>query len=595
LTRIASLVGLALCSAGFVAAFVVRPRAAPALFITTTVATSLGASTLALFWLLVFRPGHVDAGSIVLLCAVVAVAGALLCVRPVTSPIVIAREQGDRHRTPMWAALPAAMTCAAVTLNAWLWPFGDGDALAVYGPLGRVIAASASLPVGERLYEAYPPLVPLLYAAVEWLHGAPSEAWSRVLTATYAVGCVVAAWQLARDMASVRAAWLAALLVVSTPAFGRWASSGYADLPAAFYVTLATLFAWRWWTGRRRSSAVASGLACGLALWTKNSVVTLGATAVLLPVAWTWMGRSRPKTSRRSPADLVLGVLAAVAVAGPWYLRNVIVFGFVLPPTAWTDQAAPGFASLLVGMLPEHGFGVLGWLSPALAGVVVWRAMRDRASEGAQAALVGAVCGPFFLAWWWLASYDPRFLVTIVPVVAAFGGVVTDGWIARTEARRRPLRQPVAVLAVLALALSWGVTLRRSLEHKRLVLQAPWMDDIERHRLQVGGLYEVGRAIDALPPGTRVAGVPVMARYYIAPERLRDVRWVGSPPFPDGRVDAIVTRDAPGEEGFVDASLANRPESCGGEVILRTADGFAVCLVTVARDASDGDGQGRSW
>ncbi|MCL4847485.1 MAG: glycosyltransferase family 39 protein [Acidobacteria bacterium] len=590
--RVAALVGLTVCGAGFAAAFVARPRSAPMLFIATTVATSLGVSTLVMFWLLVLRAGRVDRGSILLCCALVALAGAVACVLT-ARPIATVERPADRRRTLSWVAVPVAITCVAIGLNAWLWPFGDGDALAVYGPLGRVIVASASLPVGERLYEAYPPLVPLLYAAVEWLHGSPSEAWSRVLTTTYALGCVVAAWHLARDMASVRAAWLASLLVISTPAFARWASSGYADLPAACYVTLATLFAWRWWTDRERSSAVACGLACGLALWTKNSVITLGATAVLLPLAWAWTGRPRRDEGRRSAADLALGALAGVAVAGPWYLRNLVVFGFALPPTAWTDQAQPGLASLLVGLAPAHGFGVLGWLSLVLAGVVVLRVARDRSPAGAQAALVGAVCGPFFLAWWWFASYDPRFLVTIVPVVAAYGGAVVDGWMARASARRWWGR-PAAAIAILAVALSWGVTLRRALEHKRHVLRAPWMDDVERHRLQVGGLYEVGRLIDELPPGTRVAGVPTMARYYIAPERLGDVRWVGSPPFPDGRLDAIVTRDGRAEDDPVAGSSA-RPGTCDGEVILSTADGFVVCLVTVASDGVGGDGERGSW
>lgn len=591
--RVATLVGLTVCGAGFAAAFVARPRSAPMLFIATTVATSLGASTLVMFWLLVLRAGHVDRGSILLWCTLVAVAGVVACVLT-TPPIATVERPVDRRRTLSWMAVPVAITCVAIGLNAWLWPFGDGDALAVYGPLGRVIVASASLPVGEGLYEAYPPLVPLLYAAVEWLHGSPSEAWSRVLTTTSAVGCVAVAWQLARDMASIRAAWLASMLVVSTPAFGRWASSGYADLPAAFYMALATLFAWRWWTGQGRSTAVTCGLACGLALWTKNSVITLGATAVLLPLAWAWTGRARQGEGRRWPADLVLAVIAGVAVAGPWYLRNLMVFGFVLPPTAWTDQARPGLASLLVGLVPEHGFGVLGWLSVVLAAVVVLRVARDRSAAGAQAALVGTVCGPFFLAWWWFASYDPRFLVTIVPVVAAYGGAVVDGWLIRAWAGQSWWRRPAAAIAILAVAVSWGVTLRRALEHKRLVLRAPWMDQIERHRLQVGGLYEVGRLIDELPPGTRVAGVPTMARYYIAPERLRDVRWVGSPPFPDGRADAFVTRDGLADGDPVDGSPARRG-ACDGEVILRTADGFVVCLETFARDGGEGGGERGSW
>jgi hypothetical protein len=80
---------------------------------------------------------------------------------------------------------------------------------------------------------------------------------------------------------------------------------------------------------------------------------------------------------------------------------------------------------------------------------------------------------------------------------------------------------------LIVLALSWGFALRTAVAHKRLVLRAPWLDDVTRHRLQSGDAFERGRAIEALPPGTRVGGVSPMARYYIDPRRWPDITWDG--------------------------------------------------------------------
>jgi hypothetical protein len=69
-----------------------------------------------------------------------------------------------------------------------------------------------------------------------------------------------------------------------------------------------------------------------------------------------------------------------------------------------------------------------------------------------------------------------------------------------------------AALAVLALA---PFALRKTVEHKAVLLLAPTLGDAERHRLRLGGIYDVARAVNGLPPGSRVIGLPSRARYHV--------------------------------------------------------------------------------
>jgi hypothetical protein len=124
--------------------------------------------------------------------------------------------------------------------------------------------------------------------------------------------------------------------------------------------------------------------------------------------------------------------------------------------------------------------------------------------------------------------------------------------------------------------------LRAAVQHKRALLAQPFMGDSERHRLQVGGLFEVGRAIGRLPAGARIAGVPAMARYYLEPERLPSVAWASADEAAcagdfDYRVLAAAQRDEA------------RRAPCPGRVVLRTADGWEL-VAAAARGADEDDG-----
>ncbi len=545
--------------------------------LVTTLALAVGVLTQAMVWVALLLPGKLGPGSALVALVVLVAAGALVLRRrrPAES-----HEPSDGAPTAMATralAVAALAVSVAILLGAVLWPFGDGDALAVYGPLGRVIAATGSLPVGEGLYEAYPMQVPMLYAAVEWLCGGPSEYLSRFLAAVLAVAGVAAAGWLARELRSARAGWLAAALLAACPVYCGWATTGYADIPAGFFTVLAAVFAWRWWRSRVLADAVLGGAAAGLALWTKNSTLTLLVSGPALAAAWWWADRTRRQRHdpRSSGADaaapwrwshIAAAAAAAAVVAAPFYVRNVVVFGFAVPATVWADRARHDLAGLLDPLRPEQGFGLLGWAGAATVAICLWRLIRTRGAAPAGALLVSVVA-PFVAAWWWWASYDPRFLVTLLPVAAGFSGWLLDEAIEGLEARHLRHARWVAALVVTAVVIGTPIALRRAVEHKRELLAHPWMNDLERHRLQVGGLYELAHAINRLPAGVRVSGVPPAARYYLDLDRRPRVAWASANESPCAEAFDFHVLSPPARE-----TAARAP--CLGRMVLRTSDGY---------------------
>ena len=157
---------------------------------------------------------------------------------------------------------------------------------------------------GAGLYDAYPPLVPLLMAFPHLAGGAPNEYTARFMVAALALAAIGAAYLLGRDLFGRQVGLAAAVLAASVPILPHWAASGYTDLPAGTYYTLAALFAWRTFRRPHPAHALLAGLLAGLALLTKNGGLLL---IGLLP-AWIvythWAARwqADPAGHRDRPA-----------------------------------------------------------------------------------------------------------------------------------------------------------------------------------------------------------------------------------------------------------------------------------------------------
>jgi 4-amino-4-deoxy-L-arabinose transferase-like glycosyltransferase len=387
-------------------------------------------------------------------------------------PLLVVRSRASTQRTAQDAPTAASgrlhlltlLIAAAILFNAGYWLFHRDDAVAIYQPqaaqmyqLGGLIPLTGA----DSLYLTYPMHNQLLYTFAYLLSGWENEHLAQFTSALLAVSCLPAAYTFGTQFGGRQIGALAALLLAVTPTFGRWASSGYVDLPSAFYYTLAAGFALRLSHSRDVRDAILAGVMLGLAAWTKNAAL-VGVPLLGAWLGWLWLRR------RISARHMLAACLACALIAAPWYIRNLIGAGFLIPDTAWTDQAQRTLDSLLVFATRPENYGIVGWL---LIGGISYGLLRAR---HAPFTLALGWTLPFFAVWWLFASYDPRFLLAILPLLCALAAAFALrlwGALRLPDGQRRYAR---LVLWAAALLLT-GQAVWVSVEYKDEILRAPLM------------------------------------------------------------------------------------------------------------------------
>jgi hypothetical protein len=318
---------------------------------------------------------------------------------------------------------------------------------------------------------------------------------------------------------------------------------------------------------------VFAGVAAGLAMWTKNSTLALLPSLVCLVVTRPY-ARTGQVFGRWLWRDLAAVLTPIAVVAGPWYLRNQSVFGFLIPPTIWTDSARHTPGALAAMLQSDQHFGISGWVFTA--GIVYGLARLSRGHRDAGRWYVLLVfLMPFAAAWWWAASYESRFLVTMLPIVGAMGALMLAD-AAAVSVDRLPARglRVASLAALVILSAATLVALRKTVEHKSVLVRTLWPDDAARHRVRVGGLFGLAAALNALPEASRVGGVPAMARLYLDRRRFTTLDFAPRREPPHLLVhdyDYVVYRQRPGEPLLFEAAAP----------IFRTADGYLLVATSV--------------
>ncbi|MCK6579114.1 MAG: glycosyltransferase family 39 protein [Anaerolineae bacterium] len=384
-----------------------------------------------------------------------------------------------------WGALALiGIVAAAVLFNSAYFPFAKADALGIYHPAALTMYETGTLEplIGaESLYRTYPILVPLNYTLAYALAGWEHEYLAKTLAALLSLGCLPAAFLLGREIGGRRVGLLTALILAITPSFVRWASSGYVDLPMAFFYTLTALFALRFRRGGGWIDGALAGLMLGFAAFTKNAALI----GVPLLAAWLaeslWASRSAPGLKRRAGAA-VLSLALCALIAAPWYLRNLAGAGFLIPDTAWTEQAERSLRTLLIFVTLTDNFLISGWLMLWGAAAAVWQlARRHRVSNGGHGVIVWFTL-PFFAAWWLFVSYDPRFLLLFTPILCVGGALAAEAVLARL--RLSGSTRVLLAVGMTALALYCAFI---AVEFKDEIVRHPLMSHEEKIVLVRGG------------------------------------------------------------------------------------------------------------
>lgn len=498
-----------------------------------TPALSVGALAWLLLMLSALSGGPVPFWAITGLCLLVSAVGGILLLRRKDQPPrrQERQESVDFARRPPLAAALVAATLAALTLfNAAAWPFFEDDAIQLYAPMAFHFAQTGQF-WGAGAYDAYPPLIPLAFAYPHLATGAPNEYAARFVGAILALGVIGGAYALAKDLFGRETGRAAAVLVATAPMLLHWAASGYTDLPAGMYYTLAVLFAWRLFAAPHPVYAILAGGMAGLAAFTKNGALLIVPSLAGWVVYSWWAGKKdfhhEERKGRRAflwnslrawrPVrfedlavegqairlkNVALMAAAFLSVAGPWYAHTLRTFGVLVPATGWIDRANRDLLTLLEPALTVSHLSVGGLLGMIGLAGMLWRLWRTRPHFEPRAALLVGFALPFLLVWWWFFSYDLRFLLL---VWALFG--VMGAWALAEAFRRLPsgwrksaLRLLPLALIVLAIPAAW-----MAVDHKTELLRDPLMSGEDRHRVQLGPRYDtIVWLREHAPPGSRV-------------------------------------------------------------------------------------------
>ncbi len=490
----------------------------------TTLGLSVGVLSQVMLWqgLLGLR---IDWRTTALVCAVLGVVGWVI-LRKTSPPVPLsAGREGEKLRFRLnfkaFAVILIGVMIGLILFNAVYWPFGIGDAIAIYGWFGKQIAMTGQLPQGT-LYELYPMLTPLSYAFTHQAAGWIDEHLEALIPAVLSVGVIGVAYLLGRQLYDRATGLIAALLLALTPMITHWASAGYVDLPTGFFYGLSALFLLRLDRDEAWQDALLAGIMAGLAAWTKNSGLLI-VLSIAAWIAYCWLRPGPRRPAVRWIALITLIAVGFVVVAGPWYVRNVIVAGTPVPPTGWTWKAERSLANLFP-YIADNRYSVSGWIFTAGILMIAWQAWRFRARASV---FLLTFYLPFFGIWWALFSYDDRFLLPLTPFIAVMGARVAQEISQRVPARWTPQARIAAAAFALLMALPAASA---AVDFKLVLLRQPFMSDADKHRVRLGAdRYDTALYLRTLPTGSRVWTQDLLLPYYADGVQMT----VGGWPTPD--------------------------------------------------------------
>jgi len=426
--------------------------------------------------------------------------------------------RSSRQALMLWLTLICAAGFMVIAVNTVSYPFYRYDVLARFAPNARLLFDSRSVPI---TLIGYPLGVQMLYAFAFIAYGAVNDHLAGIVVAAFSAAMLLTTFAVGRVAFSRRTGWLAVLLLLSSLLFVDWSTSGYVDVPVGVYHGLTFLCAFIWLESGERRWALCTGLMAGLAMWTKQSALVLIPALAVVPLL-------RMLSQREMRLEIRNGMIALGAVlilAGPWYLRSMLLGGpaAVLPaPGAYDAQFIDRSLSTLITFASaslEWG----PWLSPAaILGIVLWathfwKPVIDTTSHHPidrrrRAWLLGAFIIPFHIIWWQGFSYQTRYLLASAPLYAVLAGHGIDWLLGRLPAL---LRTPNwAILAAAGVMVFTGMSSRLGAVY-HLAVHPLQSDDAKLSRLSEDSWSLVKHIRTMIEPGASIYAMDGALAYWL--------------------------------------------------------------------------------
>lgn len=350
-----------------------------------------------------------------------------------------------------WLTLVCLGGLLVILINTISYPFYRDDVLSRFAPNARLLFETANIPGNLT---GYPLLVQLLYAFAFMASGGVNDHAAGWIVAAFAGGMVLVTFAIGRAILTKSTAWTSIILLLSCPLFVDWSTSGYVDVPVGVYHGLTFLLAFLWVDRGHFRAAILTGAMAGLALLTKQSALVLIFVLPVVPLLRGWPRRNFRAETIRGLAALATTLL----IAGPWYLRNLVLAGSqgVLPaPGAYDAQFIDDSIQSLLTFIGDAGEWGLWFSAPALIGVALWIGVMFGMGPSKQklmlsrrsALLLAAFILPYHVIWWQGFSYQTRYLLASAPLYAILAGHGAEWIIKRIPMVSQISRWPIIMLA----------------------------------------------------------------------------------------------------------------------------------------------------
>jgi len=431
----------------------------------------------------------------------------------------------DTESIILWLVIIAAWI---MLIHALYYPFIGEDTLARYGLYAKLIYLHHQIP---PTIIGYPPLTALVWAATWFSAGQINEHLARLYSVLMSIGCIGSTYLVGRKIGGKRLALISSALLVVTPMFFRNSTLDYVDIPTTFPLTLSLLYVFRWWEDGRIWNSVLAGILVAIAIFTKQSALTWLPSLAVIPILWLLAARNNlpERPLNRTFTGFVGFLMPSLVIAAPWYIRNILFSGlgnavpvaglyYLLGPmTGWLGFAPPlawrnDFGRRL------NTFYAAGWITGLL--IAVYQGIKTllaRLDKTPYHLILGLVAVPYWLVWWRTFSFEARFLVLILPIMAIWFGLVLlalfDWVIPQVQIPEWMLRSATAIiLFTLLTAAAWDRlgSIYNALAH-------PFVSEEQRTLYVKGPVYDLALYIRSHidPEHTHILSMDGRLPYYL--------------------------------------------------------------------------------
>jgi hypothetical protein len=465
---------LALGHAGLRAASTVAPAGLERLLVTVVLAVAAAVlQALALGLVDLGASAAALCGATALLWAAAMVALPAPAVRPLQELALWWRGAGGAARVAVAALAGAAggwvvwqLANPAIGFDGSAYHYAEVAGWIANGRPGSILTLSYDLRYGNYPLTDEVALTWMAAIARSWV---PLSLWNVGMLGVLVAGAAVTLRNL--EVRALPAA-LAVVALAGSPVVLRQLNEPQTDLPTVAWLACTAALATG--AGRRPALLAPALVAAGLTLGTKTTAVGVLAAALAVGVVLA-RGRIRPLAGL-----LALATVAAVAVGGVWYLRNLVEHGSPLWPFApgpWGDPRPPYYDAIDASLADHPRATLSGRLddySARLGGVVLLLAGAVAALVAGAAGRVGSLRRPL------LAAGAVGVLATLLYTVAPGTGhqatldeLLGSGWpvatvryvlpaafaaaVATALLSRVPGRLGTAATVLLALAAAWSL------------------------------------------------------------------------------------------------------------------------------------------